>query len=300
MKIRCLDVRYNTSVELENVVVGASSVLAIDASTNNTGISIVDMATAIPIYSLTAERTDKETPVQYKVLLKDVIRFLLNKNKHITRTAHEQVFIGPNVNSGMVLTLLKSSVEEIIAEAKGELDYIAHTEIPNKAWKKRFFAPDKCANNSEAEKQMAKSKLTAVYPVYKELTQDEIDAACIGIIFAQCEKFGISLKAKGPVHPFKYEIEFLGGDTLDEALMGLKSIGIPPVVQENGIEIIKITRNCRLDKKIYETMGSNDILIIAEISGKTAGNLILEHELYDLTLLHEKIYAFVWRKNRKK
>jgi len=298
MIAQCVDIRYNRIIDVDDVKVEASSVISIDASTTNTGLSIVDMNFSIPLYSISI-RKQEETNVQYKVQLKKIIQSVLMKNSKIEYAANEQLFIGTNINSGIVLAMLKTSIEEIVAESNNELEYIKYQEIPNKTWKKRFFAPDKCPNNSQAEKEMARKKLESIYPIFSKLSQDEVDATCMGIIFAQATKQGINLKPKGAVRPFKYNIDFLVGETFDDALMGINSIDINPLIIENGIFCVKLAKNSNLDKKIYETMGSEDGLVIVEFSPKTAGNLVLQYNLYTVND-DDRIYAFVWRKNRKK
>ena len=85
-------------------------------------------------------------------------------------------------NTTSILLSLRTSVPELLVERKDLLSEFNYVEMNNKAWKKEFFKPDKLPNNSEMEKKMARIKLECTYSVYNGLTQDEVDAACMGIV----------------------------------------------------------------------------------------------------------------------
>lgn len=290
---------------LEEIQIPNESIISIDGSTDNTGISLIANENREILYTLAIKREDSETPVQYKVKLKRFLTELLLSRRRITRSFYEEPFL-QYAETAKVLMMLRTSVEEVIAENSPHLDYLKAVEVSNTKWKKIFLAPDTVPNGHNEQKKAVMNKLLAKYPWLKGITQDEADACGLGI--ASLSKveghFEEQLVSKKPAKPFKYEIRFIGADNDDcmfeELTYSRKEWKIPEKVMENGIEVVDIDGRGLFDKKVYANMGSEDKLLILSFKPTTNGNIILKHNIGYLASTSERLYAVVWRKSRKK
>ena len=290
-------------IEMQDISIADKAIIAIDASTATTGVCLLDLKTAKPLYSISMKRGKDTNAVEYKVQFKELICDMLLKNRSIYRNVRqivqEEPFMSGMKTTVAVLMSLRTSIPEILVEHKDLLNEFEYYEINNKTWKKKFFAPDKCPNNSQVEKAMAKAKLTAKYPVFTGLTQDEVDAASLGIVACGLLCSGQGLKDKVIARPFKYKLEFIGANTLEEAILEL-SEKVPKELVGTEVRTFDVTARGNLEKKIYSEMGSDDIVLMFQFNERTAGNLILQYHLTPLLDDGEYIFGAVWRANRKK
>lgn len=283
-------------------------VVAIDGSTTCTGVSIIEANTGGLICSMALIREEKgktkETKVQFKVKLKRVLTELFKNNKSINKVFYEEPFI-EFVNSAEALLMLRTSVEEIIAENEPELDYIKYMEVNNKKWKKLLLHPEKCPVGTELEKQAVKNKILKEMPYMSECTQDELDAYGIGFVATTRISSEDELKSKKKVHAFGYNIDFIGADDEDEFLTLLTDkldsgeLKIPNKVLEQGIRIKEIGGRGKFDDYIFNIMDEDDVMLGLKFKSKHHGNIILKYRIGHLSVEYDYIYAVVWRKSRK-
>ena len=291
-------------INIEDIELENSCIISIDASTDTTGVCIVQCKDFAPLYSISMKRGKGMSAIEYKIEFKQLVAKLILQNrsvyKNVRTIVQEEPFISAMKNTTSILLSLRTSVPELLVERKDLLSEFHYVEMNNKAWKKEFFKPDKLPNNSEQEKKMARIKLECTYPVYNNLTQDEVDAACMGIVSCWRLASGQKIESKKPARKFNYDIEFIGSDSIEDVLETIDDLNIPSEVVKNGVSIISLPSNGNLDKKIYSEMGDEDKVLIFKMSKKTAGNLVLKYRLYDLANMYDNIYGVVWRKNRKK
>lgn len=291
-----------TTKEIENVKVSDVCVMSIDGSTTNTGIAILREQDGALIYSCAFSREKKdETPVQYKVRLKRAVHQILMNNTLIETIYYEEPFIG-YASAAPNLMMLRTFVEEIIVENEPILNYIKHSEINNKKWKKLFLAPDKCPTGTEAEKVAVRKKLEGYMPFLKEVTQDEIDAISMGFIATVQIRNGLAddLESKKKPRPFMYNVRFIGADEDDNMLMEFPDVyDGPGQLLENGMSLTVCKGTEDFDKHIYKAMGNEDKVLIIKFDSNKHGNLILQYKIGHLASTYEYIYAIVWRKSRK-
>lgn len=291
-------------IEQEEVLFLDESVMGIDGSTTNTGISIIRKADGALLYSFSLQREkSSETPVQYKVRLKKFVDDILGRNKNIGSVFYEEPFVGEHATSVGNLMMLRTFVEELVLENEPKYDYLKREEINNMKWKKIFLAPTKCPQGTEAQKKAVRNKLIGYMPFLDCITQDEVDAICLGMSAVYKIRQGLEdeLKSKKAVKPFQYEIRFIGADDTDDMLQELHDIyNGPDVVMQNGILLKDIGSRANFEKKIYELMGQEDKLLILKYKSGKYGNLTLQYNIGHLVANYEYIYALVWRKNRKK
>lgn len=288
-------------VEPDAVAIKTPSIMSIDGSTTNTGIAIARLQDGALYNSISCAREDKETPVQYKVRLKRFIKDIITANREITHIVYEEPFIG-YAESIKNLFMLRTFIEEIIVEDEPRYDYINHFEMNNKKWKKLFLEPEKLPSNSELEKELVRKKILKYLPFMKDVSQDEIDAYAMGFVSANILKTGTvdELKSKKKASAFKYEIQFIGA--IDDEYVMDEFYDVyrgPEKILKGGIHFYEVSGRERLDKKIYESMGQEDKLLLMKFSSKTHGNIILQHKIGHLASEFPYIYAIVWRKNRK-
>lgn len=148
---------------IEQVKVPDNAVMSIDGSTTNTGVAIIQKSSGGLYFtiSFTREKSQGETPVQYKVRLKRAINQILQNNTLIDTIYYEEPFIG-YASAAPNLMMLRTSIEEIIVENEPLLNYIKHAEINNKHWKKLFLVPDKVPNGTELEKRLYARKCLGI------------------------------------------------------------------------------------------------------------------------------------------
>jgi len=289
--------------QIEDINIQQYAVLSIDGSTTNSGLAIMRECDGALMYSISASREDKETPVQYKVRLKRQVADLLRRNKYIQQVYYEEPVIA-NITAIANLFMLRTFIEEMIVENELEFDYLKHYEVPNMRWKKIFLAPEKVPQGTDKQKAAVRKKLESLLPFLNVVTQDEIDAICMGSVVCTYLKEGkdtSELESKKKVRPFKYNIVFIGANCDDDMLTEFYDIYKGPErILENGISFIEIDGKTKFEKHIYETMGSeDDKVLIIKFNSKHHGNIILEHKIGNLAAQYEYIYAVVWRVTRK-
>ena len=288
--------------DIDSIEINERAIIAIDGSTSNTGVAIVRESDGalFGLCSFTREKEKGETPVQYKVRLKNKLKGLLERNRDITKVYYEEPFVG-YATAAPNLFMLRTFVEELIIENEPNLDYIEHKEVNNKRWKKLFLAPDKCPTGSEEEKAAVKAKMIAYLPFMADCSQDEIDAAALGFVACTSLKNGTSDDlVSTKIRPFKYNIEFIGADTDDDMCQEFHEAYTGPkkLLEESiGFSTIKATAN--FDKHVYKQMGSDDRVLVIKFSSQKHANLILEHRIGAIAAQYDYIYAIVWRKSRK-
>ena len=291
-------------IGMEQIKIDQYAVLSIDGSTTNTGMAILRESDGALLYVISASRDkDTESPVRYKVRLKQAVKFILMNNPRIVTTYYEEPCIG---FAGAVanLFMLRTFLEELIIENEPELNHIKHYEIPNKRWKKLFLAPDKCPNDSKAEKKAVKDKIIYYMPFMFNSTQDEIDALAMGFAAVKFMKDGNlpeELESTTKINKFAYNIQFIAADDDDSMLLEFSDVYKgPQLLLENGISFTDIDGKVNFDKYVYKTMGNDDKLLIIKFSSKHHSNLVLQHRIGHLSAQYDYLYALVWRKARKK
>ncbi len=293
-----------TPCQIEDIVVPNYAVLSIDGSTSNSGLAILRENDGALMYSMCATRDNSgETPVHYKIRLKRQVADILRRNKYITQVIYEEPVIS-NITAVANLFMLRTFIEEMIIENEPEFDYIKHFEISNMRWKKLFLAPDKVPSGTDNQKAAVRKKIETSLPFLTKVTQDEIDAICMGFIFCthlQNGGLGEELESKKKVRPFQYNITFIGADKDDDMLTEFYDIYKgPEKLLENGISFTEIPGKVNFEKHIYQTMGpEDDKILIIKFSSKHHGNIVLQHRIGQLAAQYEYVYAIVWRKTRK-
>ena len=305
-KIQRPDIKDNNyimvDVPLDRVQVTENAIISIDGSTSNTGLAILREKDGAIFYSCAfkREKDSGETPVQYKVRLKKAVNEILKNNLLISKVYYEEPFIG-YATAAPNLFMLRTFVEELIVENEPQFDYIKHTEVNNKKWKKLFLAPDKCPTGTEAEKAAVKRKLESYLPFVNELTQDEIDAIALGFVACTSLKNGSQddLESK-KVKPFKYNISFIGANTDDEMCTEFyNAYSGPKHLLDEGISFSEIKGTSDFDKHVYKQMGQHDRVLVVKFNSDKHANLILQHKIGSLAAQFDYLYAIIWRKTRK-
>ena len=290
-------------ISLDDIVIGAYSILAIDGSTTNTGMAIIRESDGGLMYLLKFTRDSKdETPVQYKVRLKREVLKLFQKSSLIQKVYYEEPCID-NISAVSNIYMLRTFVEEIVVENEPDLDYIKHYEINNKRWKKLFLAPDKCPTGTELEKKAVRDKLFGYMPFLEGISQDEVDATAMGFVVATSLREGIDskdLESQKKPRPFKYNIDFIGAECDDGMLTLLHDVySGPEKILQNGIQFTTIVRKTDFDKHVYKQMGNDDKLLIIKFASDTHADVILKNKIGVLAAQYPYIYALVWRCSRK-
>ena len=294
-------------VLIDSVRTSTRCALAIDGSTTNTGMAIVDLGNASLNFSMSFERDKvRETPVMYKLELKGYIKELLEKNPTITDVVYEEPFCG-HETAAANLFMLRTVVEELIVENKPRFDYIKYIEVNNMKWKKKFFAPEKVPSGTDKQKKAIKNKIVSAIPALSELTQDECDAYGLGLVYASAgESINDAytkeeLKTQKKAKPFTYEIRFIGSNDDDDAFDQVMNVFDGPTsVAENGISLEEINGRGNFDKHIYDIMGNDDKVIVVKFKSTSHTNVVLQYRIGVMASSYDYIYAVVWRKNRKR
>ena len=292
-----------SNIGIEDVKVLEPAIMSIDGSTTCSGVCIMNTSGLI-LYSMAFKRTDGETPVQYKVRWKRSLLDLFSRNRNIGSVFYEEPFLG-YAEAAKVLMMLRTSVEEIIEENDPDLKYLKLTEVSNKKWKKLFLAPDPCPVGTDNEKKAVRDKLESMLPIMSVVTQDEIDAASMGFVAIwnmQAHKEN-DLKSRKAAKAFKYNIKFMGADSDDDILDELSYI-----IQENKIpnnlvdslEMYDLPGTGKFDDFVYKAIGDEDKLVVLSFASGKYGNVVLTHNIGNLSKNYKYIYAVCWRKTRKK
>ena len=294
-----------SEIPFENIRVNNYCILAIDGSTSNSGLAIMREYDGALLYSMCATRDSSgETPVHYKIRLKQKVTELLRRNRFITQVIYEEPVIS-NITAVANLFALRTFVEELVIENEPEFNYLKHYEVSNMRWKKLFLAPDKIPQGTANQKKAVRDRLEAGLPFLNKVTQDEIDAIAMGYVIckdiqADNEEGGERLKSKKKAHAFKYNVLFVGAENDDDMLIEFADIyNGPTSILENGVSISEIDGKTKFDNYIYEKMGEDDKVLIIKFSSKHHGNVILQHRIGNLAARYPYIYGIVWRTSRK-
>lgn len=283
-------------------------ILGIDASTTCTGLCVYDLSKRVPVWTIAVKRDDDEGKIRYKLRLKKLIETLLINNPSIRYSEYEEPFI-EYVDSASDLIALSPIVEEIKIENEPNLDYLEHELVPNKRWKKALLG-DRLPSGSDLEKNAITCEIYRLYPQLVSIngqglpmhftTQDERDATGLCVAKDKELRGEVTELKSVKVRPFKYEIEFVGGEDMDDAIEFVEQLkSIPRVVRSNGMAFTELKRGEKFDTKILQTMQNDDIICIIEFDTNVAGNLYVKYKLASYKK-YPKVYAIVWRSNRKK
>lgn len=292
MKIEFRDIKAPTDNE--------KCVLAIDGATSNTGMSVLTLNTGeLRLMGHFRRSETYESPVRYKILLKEQIHILLKNNRNITDIVYEEPVID-NVSSVRNLFMLRSMVEELLIENEEELSYITYKEVSNMKWKKIFLYPLRVPNNKDKAKVLIAQKFDEEQPMLRHVTQDEKDSYGLGKAYTQTRNKK-ELESRKALRQFKYNTYISGISSTDDVmdLIEREHIKVPNKVLENGIEIIETTGRKNFDKQVLECMGADDKLLLFIYNSNKLGSLLLRFKLGDLIKTNERIGIFVWRTNRK-
>ena len=291
---------------LEDICIGKRCIISVDASTDNTGYAIIDITSGELICTMQLKR-ESENLAQYGMKSQYVLGKIFEQCPSIEYIVYEEPFI-QWVQSATVLIGLRAFYYSFVEEQKAKGRVLEMIEIANTKWKKVFLAPKKLPPSSAEHKGMIASKFKELFPNI-EVTQDEMDASGLGLSFIQEYKEkglgGVKeeLVSKAKVHPFKYNVEFLGADSLDDCLEELSycmnGYKIPKKVMENGLKVESISSRGKFDNYVYKAMGESDCLLLVEFKSNTHANVILEHKLGYLAEDYDYLYALIWRKSRK-
>lgn len=291
-------------INLDSLNVKTDAVMAIDGSTSNSGVAILDRADG-GLYACAALTREKgEEPVRYKVRFKEFIIDTLRKHREIRYIYYEE----PTLEYATAianLMMLRTSVEEIKIEHEQEFSYVGNSEENNLKWKKAFLAPSKVPAGSENQKKAVRDKLLSYMPMLEGITQDEVDAYCMGFAAIKMRNEGYAedeLQSKKKAKPFQYEVEFIGADNEEYAIEEFLSyeLKVPAVVLENGLKSVNIGPRANFDKTVYEEMGQDDKLLIIGFPSDKHGDIILKYRIGELAAMNDRLYAFIWRKSRKR
>lgn len=293
-----------TDKTLDEIKVATPSIISIDGSTTNTGLAILREEDGALLFSCAFKREDSgdgESPVRYKVRLKQAVQKILENNQLIDRIYYEEPFIG-YATAAPNLMMLRTFIEELIIENEPRFDYLKHVEINNKKWKKLFLAPDKMPTGTEAEKKAVRNKLEGYMPYLTCVTQDEIDAISMGFIATTHIRLHTDdeLESQKKARPFQYNIRFIGANEEDDMLLEFADVyDGPAYLLENGLAITTCKGTEDFNKHVYKNMGNNDKVLIIKYDSKKHGNLTLQYKIGHLAACYPYIYAIVWRKTRK-
>ena len=291
-------------IGLEELSVGFECILAIDGSTTNTGMAIIRSSDGGLVYTMSFRRDyPGESPVEYKVALKQSLVGILKRNPVIHEIYYEEPFVG-HLSAVSNIYMLRTFVDEILVENRETLMRVKKYEINNKRWKKMFLAPDKCPTGTELEKEAVKARMLQYMPYMAGVTQDEIDATAMGYVVATKLRQGVTpeeLQSTKKARPFAYEVKFIGADDVDEMLECLiDTYNGPKSVIENGAVLIELDNKSDFDKTIYSRMGSDDKLLIISYDSDKHADVTLKFRIGTLAASFDRIYALVWRKTRRK
>ena len=170
-------------------------------------------------------------------------------------------------------------------------------------WKKEFLMPEKVPQGTEKQKAAVREKLERALPFLSVVSQDEIDAICMGSVVIKAVQAGSSgeeLQSKKKAKPFKFKVEFFGANSDEELIEDFwEMYSGPQSILENGVYLSELGSKSNFDKTIYERMGSDDKLLVLKFSSNYHGNVVLKYKIGGLAEQYKYIYAVVWRENRK-
>lgn len=301
MDIKIVNYSGNKKDSIDDLCIEEEAVLALDGSTSRTGISIITRQKGLIARMRLTRQEVSESPVRYKLNLKNFVLDILNRYANIKYIAYEEPCIY-HKSAIKNLFMLRTFIEELIIENEPKFNYIRYFEVANTKWKKIFLHPIKLQNDTEKDKKAVNDKVKIIYNIGDDLTFDESD--CIGLGYATVEVINgekdEKLTSQKKPSKFNYEIEFADEEdeyiTIESILEG--EYNIPKKVIENGIKIKELSNRERLENKIYTEMQDEDCVLLIKFDTNKHGNVVMKYGLSGL--LNETIYAVVWRKSRKK
>ena len=302
MKVRLTDSNNMELFGKLNKTDDTPCVMGIDASTTNTGITILTLTGELKLIGRFTREPMRESPVRYKILLKEQIYQLLKNYRNITAVIYEEPCVA-FVSAVKNLYMLRSMVEEVLIEHEADLPHIEYIEVPNARWKKIFLAPQKTPVGTELAKRAISDKVQSEQPQLKDLTQDEKDAYGIAASY-------VKLKDKNDIKPKRVSREFAyltsvhGLNTADipynDVSVLASESGVPKQVLANGIELIPMKGRKDFDKEIRNHMQADDKLLAFIYPSNLVGSLALKYKMGNLLNTSTHILILVWRKNRKR
>lgn len=288
-------------INVNDIKTSKESLISIDGSSTNTGISIINILDEKLEYCIHFYNEPNENPVAYKVKLKNVLKEILFTNYNIKHAWYEEPFI-KYAEAAKRLLMMRTLVEEIKFENEPLLDYLNYSEISNTAWKKIWLDPEGVPPGTELQKEAIRKVFISKYPHLNTLTQDQMDSAGMGLSIAKIMNKGkeSELISTKKVRPFKYKVHFMSTDYIDIAIDELFRVrDIPREVMDNGIVVAELGRH-KFDEFIYQKIGREDRLLLLQFDAKKHGNLVLKYRLAHLLEETNNFYAAVWRKTRIK
>lgn len=291
---------------IDDIHIANNCIVSVDASTDNTGYAIIDLLSGELICTMQLKKED-ENLAQYGKKSQLILGKLFEQCPNIRYIVYEEPFI-QWVQSATVLIGLRAFYYSFIEDQKSKGRQVEMIEIANTKWKREFLYPSKLPQLSAEHKGAIANKFKELYPGI-EVTQDEMDAAGLGLSFVKrymesgLDGVKEQLESKTKAHPFKYNVEFIGAETLDDCLsdleISLSDFKIPQRVIDNGIRIESIGSRGKFDNYVYKAMGDGDNLLIIEFKSTAHANIVLEHRLGYLAESYSHLYAIIWRKSRK-
>lgn len=301
MEIKLVNYSGNGYNDVNDILVSNKAILAIDGSTSITGICLLDVNTKSLIARARVIRDEiHESPVRYKLALKDFVYQLLVKFPNIQIISYEEPVIY-HASAVKNLFMLRTFVEELIIEHEPDLNYIQHFEVANTRWKKIFLYPDKMKNKTDEDKQAVNEKVKRIYNIGGDLDLNESDA--IGLGYATVEilngEKNFELESKKKPTKFQYNIEFTTEDEVG-AIQDIEfdKYGIPEKIIDNGIEFRELGNKDKLEDKIYTELQNADFVLVLCFDITKHGDIAMKYGLSNLDT--NEVKAIVWRKTRKK
>lgn len=282
-------------------------ILAIDGATSTTGFVIMSLSGKLCAYGHFTRDVYRESPVRFKIYLKNEIKNILFNYRNIVEVVYEEPVLR-HIQAIDNLYMLHSMVREILIENEDCLNYIKYKEISNTKWKKYFLYPDKIPTSSERVKEKISNRFNEleIDLINKnKISQDTKDA--YGMCYAYIKnKDIVEFSSKKKISKgFCVEKEFIGlhsAKLMEEDIkLMISRLAIPSKVVENGLSIINITNKKDLDKEIIYNMAEDDKLLLFIYPSSKLGELLLKYPIInELRKSYDFIGVLVWRKNRKR
>ena len=289
-------------VGIDDIKLDKACSLSIDASTDNTGLSIIGYNNEL-MYLIGVKKEHNENPVAYKLEYKKLVRELLLKQVYIGNIWYEEHFV-QFAASAKMLYMIRSTVEEILIEEKDTLSN-KYREVSNKKWKSLLLSmcgKGKCPVGSELEKTAVRECLLEVFPSLnsKEVTQDELDSLGLGLVANQYGET-IELESRKKASKFKFEVTFIGADS-DEEFFEVFQDGkeyLPKRLLGQGLIFYELNNKEKFENAIYRQMIDEDSPLVMRFNSSKYGYVILQYNISEVAGSNDYIYAVVNRKNRK-
>lgn len=289
-------------VGVDDIKLDAACSVNIDASTTNTGVSLLGYNKEL-MYLISIEREPKENPVAYKLEYKDFMKKLLLKHQMLGNIWYEEHFV-QYIDAAKMLYMLRSTIEEILIEEKDKLCN-QYREISNKKWKSLLLAicgKGKCPIGSELEKKAVRECLIEAIPSlnHPDVTQDELDSLGVGFV-TTIYGDSVELESKKRITKFKFETKFWGADDDDEFFdnFGDGAGYLPKRLLDKGLIFYELNNREKFANAVYRQLADEDLPLVLKFSSKKYGAVTLEYNIHEVASNNEFVYAIVNRKNRK-